>query len=374
VTAAHQCPTPSSSKMLRRDRFVTHLAPLGGLIKWCKISTFESIRKPVHRFTCIGEGPLTRSSWTVPVVGATNGVTTRLIEAMAATWEGPARQIQRLELFVELAVSGLHAATKATRHVEQRREVARVTNREDPFADEHAYRRAKSHAEEVECFATSEHVRGFPYLFTLALVKLWSVVEASVDDLLIAALSSPEKWRDFSLVRELKGPLVEFAGAPPSQQVELLASELKLAVKSDLKPGAGKFEAMLKPVELGGGVPDEIRRTLLEMAEVRNGVVHRAGLADQRLVSSCPWLALKTGDEIRISQLDLDMYMSASHWYGLALTDRWQRWCGLPGLDERHSAAWGEVLRLTKELFDIRKQNFESNGESQTPPEKEESR
>jgi len=49
-------------------------------------------------------------------------------------------------------------------------------------------------------------------------------------------------------------------------------------------------------------VDDEIRRDLYELAAIRNAIVHRAKLADSRLLSLCPWLPYKDGDALNVSR------------------------------------------------------------------------
>ena len=40
---------------------------------------------------------------------------------------------------------------------------------------------------------------------------------------------------------------------------------------------------------------------MLELANVRNVLVHRSGIADQRLITTCPWLGIKMGERVKVN-------------------------------------------------------------------------
>jgi uncharacterized protein YutE (UPF0331/DUF86 family) len=48
--------------------------------------------------------------------------------------------------------------------------------------------------------------------------------------------------------------------------------------------GCGRFESLLDTIGLGGSVEETVKRLFLELSQVRNIVVHKAGKADKRIV------------------------------------------------------------------------------------------
>ena len=187
---------------------------------------------------------------------------------------------------------------------------------------------AKEYAAEAEAFARAEAERGFPYLFSLAAIKIWTLLECLVDDIVLECLKDLPRCTNIDLIRSLKGPLVEFINAAPDDQAEYLANELKLAVRANLSPGVGRFENVLNPVGMGGPVDDGVRRVLLEIGEVRNIFVHRNGIADRRFVNACPWLKVKLGEPVNLSHEDFHLYHIAATSYVIELDLRFGRRAG----------------------------------------------
>lgn len=142
------------------------------------------------------------------------------------------------------------------------------------------------------------------------------------------AISTLDACKNDEVLYRLKGPLLEFRAASPEEQSEFLAQLLKNAVDAPLKLGIGRFEAVLDPCGLGGGVHDLVRRVLLELSQVRNLVVHRSARVDKRILEHCPWLRARAGEELRVSAADFSIYGAAGYWYLMELARRVQRRAG----------------------------------------------
>jgi hypothetical protein len=71
--------------------------------------------------------------------------------------------------------------------------------------------------------------------------------------------------------------------------------------KSDLKQGCGRFEIILEAMGISGSIESELRRDLLELSQIRNVLVHRAGIVDKRFIEICPWLKMCIGDHIKVT-------------------------------------------------------------------------
>lgn len=231
-------------------------------------------------------------------------------------------EIQDLDLFVSLASEGLATGADAISLLDLRRETASVLGRPDPFPDADSYQAARQSAERIEAFGSAQRDKGYPYLYELATVKLWSLLENCVDEIVVTALDDPAKCPDQDLVRSIKGPLLEFLEASEDQRSEFLAGELKQLTRSRLQTGVGAFEAILRPVGLGGRVDPDVRRTLLELGQVRHLLVHRLGIVDARFADTCPWLAVALKDRLVIHRDHYDTYVMGCHWYLIELDRR----------------------------------------------------
>jgi len=260
-------------------------------------------------------------------------------------------ELRELEYFASVCDNALHQATKAVRSVELQREIASALGEPPPFENDEQFEKAKSHASVIAKFAEAEKSAGLPYLFGLCAVRLWALMEALVDEIVVEAMRQPERCKDQAALSRLKGPLVEFRAASPDEQAEFLAETLKQSVDALLKPGIGRFEAILDPVGLGGSVDESVRKTLFELSQVRNVLVHKAGKADRRLVDGCTWLALERGAIVRVSGKMFARYLLAAYWYLIEIRGR---------IDERfggkrpaqtihaHELLLGDLAKLVK--------------------------
>lgn len=231
-------------------------------------------------------------------------------------------EMRELELFVHVCENALRQATRAVKGVELQRDTAKFLGEPSPYASDEEFERAKSHASDIARFAEAEKSAGLPYLFGLCAVRLWALLEALIDELVVEAMRQPEKCKDQAALSKLKGPLMDFRNASPEEQAEFLAETLKQGVEASLKQGIGRFEAVLDPVGLGGAVDEIVRRALFELNQIRNVIVHKGGKADRRLVESCAWLGMQRGDAVRVSGSMFRRYQLAAYWYVVELRSR----------------------------------------------------
>jgi len=229
------------------------------------------------------------------------------------------KQLDQLEMFVDICANALDKSTQVVQMIEVTQRLAKQANLSEKIMTEEELVRIKEQAGKVEAFARQQKEDGFTYLFSLAIVRLWSILEALVDDLVVDFISRPEECKDKNLIYDLKGPLLEFATASPEQQADFLAERLKDAVNAGLKPGIGRFESMLEPIGLGGGIDQDVRRVLFELSQVRNAIVHKGGITDKRFVAACPWLNFKVSKPLKINSQNFFLYCVAVYWYALEL-------------------------------------------------------
>jgi hypothetical protein len=238
-------------------------------------------------------------------------------------WRDIGPELDRLHRFLDLAVRGLQAALHAKESVDLNRRIALELNDPDPFPTEEEFQNALEAAADLEAFATEQSDSGFSYIYELGVVKLWSVLENAIDQLALERLADPAV-REREPITTLEGPLLQFAGATADEQAEFLLSKLKILVKASLQRGAGRFEALLNAVGLGGPVDDAVARALVDLSESRHVIVHRGGIADKQFVSRCPWNPVAVGQKLRITQREFNWHHFAAEWYALEVDARFK--------------------------------------------------
>lgn len=183
--------------------------------------------------------------------------------------------------------------------------------------------------------AEEERTKGFPLLHAHTIVGMWGVLEASVEDLTACWLAlHPEYYQSDPLAR-IKLPAAVLA-LTERERASLAIAELQKS--ADSGHGVGQFESLLKSVGLGGGVHEELRRSLHQMQQIRHCVAHRASTADAKLIAACPSLGYGIGDPITVDVEAFHDYARACAVYIRLIQNRYlaklDRELFLGGLDE----------------------------------------
>jgi hypothetical protein len=180
---------------------------------------------------------------------------------------------------------------------------------------------------EIEKIALEEVDADFPLIHSAATVLLWGALEAAVRDFLVRWLvkyPDARKAPDLARIRVQVGDYEVLEG---ESRMRYLLNLLEREIGATLKPGAGRFDSLLKPFNIDPRLDDKLRRDLNEMAAVRNVIVHRAGIVDQRLLQLCPWLSYKLNDPIRVHRSDVIRYLESASNYAAALIESAQQIC-----------------------------------------------
>lgn len=231
-------------------------------------------------------------------------------------------ETDKLLTFVVMTRNAILSACEAEEMVDIRREIASLIKKDDPFPTEESLKSARDHAAQEAKYAKSETESGFPYLYSLATVRLWSIVEAAIDDEALAIIDEMDMANPPEALRRLKGSLIPFLHLSKDQQNEYLLSQLKDSLSSQFKSGIGAFESVLEALGFGGAVDAEVRKALFECSQVRNVIVHRAGVIDRRLCEACPWLEMSPGNQLKVSHADFVVYVYAAFLYLLEVEVR----------------------------------------------------
>lgn len=227
-----------------------------------------------------------------------------------------------LRNFVEIVHEGFGYGSHAKRLTETIHNLTTSGGSFHPLRDDDVYRERLNRDEKLEAFTREQTAKGFSYIYSLASVRLWSILEASADDAVLPVLLDLDRLPSESPIRGLKAPVLDFVRMEEGERSQILLELLKQEVRSRFRKGIGKLEVLLEAAGLGGGVHDLVRRALLELSEVRNLVVHHNARADQRIQDSCPWLRLEKNQILETNRISYGIYDNACLWYLLELQQR----------------------------------------------------
>lgn len=170
--------------------------------------------------------------------------------------------------------------------------------------------------------ADREVSRDFPMLHAQAVVSLWSSLEVLIRDLLALWLQNRPETLQRDSFKRLRVRVAEYEALTTEERSAYLVEMLEQELQASLKPGAGRFECLLDAIGLGGGLPDGVRKRLLELSQIRNVLVHRRGVVDKRFTERCPWINVSVGKTLVVSDASLTNYHIAAMAYSMIIVQR----------------------------------------------------
>lgn len=182
-------------------------------------------------------------------------------------------------------------------------------------------RRLDSARKEAD-LAQREVNEGFPLLTAQTVIALWCALEAAIRLFLARWLQHNKDALEVDAVQKLRVRIGEYEQLKDDDRYFYILDRLEQETSAPLKCGVTRFELLLEPFGLAGAVDEKDRRDLFELNQVRNCLVHRSGIADRRLVESCPWLNLTTGATLKVDSAMTNCYFDAAMSYTVALIVR----------------------------------------------------
>ena len=198
------------------------------------------------------------------------------------------------------------------------RVLAEIKRNLDAEDTQQSLKRAQAEAE----LAQQELDTGFPLLHAQGAISLWGALEALIQTFLAKWLANVPEAMNLKAIQELKVPLGEWEALDKDERHDLIVDLLERGLNATFKHGISRFEAVLEIFGLSGGVDDDDRRTLFELQQIRNVLVHRRGIVDRRLVTACPWLDLQVGRRLTIDHKAYHRYANGVDGYTATLIKR----------------------------------------------------
>ncbi len=236
-----------------------------------------------------------------------------------ASWASPPfhaalKTLRKIDRILHLSIEGIDHISRMVPLAEALTELDRKKDQAlDPDALDHL-QRTRERAE----FAAEEIDNGFATLHAHAVISMWGLLEAVIEDVAVTFLKHEPHLRHSKKLARLKMPLAEYDELDDDEKLRFLVTEYARTQAAPLKQGVSRFEIVLALVDMSGPVNDQTRQDLFEFGHIRNVLVHRAAVADRRLINACPWLALQPGNELQITHRDYQRYCTALQTY---LTD-----------------------------------------------------
>jgi len=170
--------------------------------------------------------------------------------------------------------------------------------------------------------AKRELNEGFPLLYSQAVTAMWHALENHTRRIVVAWLTNDPNALHVDEVMRLKIKLGDYFALDDVERMYFIADQLDQDVSAPLRLGVGRFEALLAPFGLSGQVDDIVRKTIFELQQVRNVLVHRGGRADRHFMEKCPWLKIAIGKLIPVTHRMYERYGSALFVYAMTLLTR----------------------------------------------------
>jgi hypothetical protein len=184
--------------------------------------------------------------------------------------------------------------------------LTRVLNKDD--ADVEAARR-------LEQAAQAELTSELPILHSAATVLIWGALETAVRDFVVRWLLQNPTSRQAAEFKNIRIRLLDYEMLDGEERMRYLLGVIEQELGAPLKPGVGRFMCLLKPLGIVPAVSDEERRTLNELAAVRNVIVHKAGIVDGRLLELCPWIPVREGEALQIGFSQFSGYVRVASFF-----------------------------------------------------------
>jgi hypothetical protein len=172
-------------------------------------------------------------------------------------------------------------------------------------------------------FSEKEIRAGFPLLHAHTLVGVWGALEAAIEDMLVGTLMNEPRFLEFPVFAKIRVPLAEFQMLDKEDRMRFVIEEASRNLGTVRGQGVDTFESLLEHFLLSGAVLAEIKKTIWEISNIRNVIVHRNSIADRRLIKHCTWLNMQVGDKVVISHEQLERYGDALCAYAEIIINGW---------------------------------------------------
>lgn len=178
--------------------------------------------------------------------------------------------------------------------------------------------RFRGFIEKSSDFAREEERRGFQTIFSHHLVATWAAIESSIEQTLENHLLNVPDAID-RIRASVKMPLKRISSIHSQLDASAVLRSWNTALgQSD---AIDRMLAQLDCFGLSLVLETDTRRSLTEMCELRNVIMHRSGFLDRRFLDKCPWRTDTVGTPVTLSHDTMRVYFDAAGKIAVALVE-----------------------------------------------------
>lgn len=169
---------------------------------------------------------------------------------------------------------------------------------------------AVENAERIAQVAKVEIDNGFPFLFSQGTLMLYSYLEGAIKRFITTYFKN-NSINDIKEFNSVKISLGDFLNLDENEKYEYIFQQYEKSVAIGIQYGVTRFETLLFPIGFGGPVDEETSKSIFELSQLRNNILHRGAIADRFLIKNCPWLNYKLGDRVNVNKDSYNKYFKA---------------------------------------------------------------
>jgi hypothetical protein len=191
-------------------------------------------------------------------------------------------------------------------------------------------------AERLADLAEKEVKSDFRLTHSHGLVSIWSNLENTFKDFIANWLKNSPDIFNNDLIKSLEVEVGLYESLDEEEKYLYLADLYEKETLARRSNGVNRFENILDPIGLSGPVPEKIKKNIYTMQQIRHCIVHRASIADKKLLDDCPYLDVDIGEKIPVSRSSFK-YMFGSSMIYLTLIIRVQEDFGVDMKEDRNN-------------------------------------
>ena len=168
-----------------------------------------------------------------------------------------------------------------------------------------------------------------PTIHRMGIVFLWTRVEVFLTDFLESWLKNIGGMFTLPIFQKVRidESVASYEALSRDERISLYASRLTDKVKTPSSSAVRVFLKALDNCGLPGETTEDTKRlekTLRELQQVRNAVVHQNGVIDRHFLQRCPWLeqTYSQGDAINLQNGEFYIYGDAAGALGEVVIER----------------------------------------------------
>lgn len=210
-------------------------------------------------------------------------------------------------------------------------------------------------AEHMSTLAEKEISSDFPLIRGQTAVGLWAILEATMLDIAASWIYHDRNTLGSESISKIRIRVSDYDRMNRRDRAEYLVEQLQKDLGFNEKQGVSRFESLLSNFYKTEELPPLLRKTLFELSQVRNAIVHRAYRTDRLLIKCCPWLHLKKGERLQVTGDMLSRYFSA-----VGLYIEWTCYSASRHFGNDATLSFKEIATLSSALVSTRRKRSQA--------------